>query len=127
MIEEIIYRERHEAILTVLVEMKKSLDRYKGKENVNEQWVATQERWLVTIGEYIKASKQAFEYLDRERSAAYQSGLEAGKEINAAPKFRQHFNPFDFHPHVVSKLQQKEFTRMQILLQQKTKWDDHYD
>lgn len=116
MIEKIIYSEAHENVLSVLVEMKKSIDRYAEREGCNEQWLRQQRNWLIDIGSYVKVVQNIVGEMDQKESEYYQAGYQAAMKKLSKETPNYHFKGFG----------DKEAERAYHNDQQKNKWYDHY-
>lgn len=109
MLHQFEYREAHEEVIAILIEMKKHLDWYKQQSFFNERTHQRQIKWIRGFANYIKASKGAFTALEAEIEASYQEGLQRGKQLYA-PKENHNWRGFTRYSDVLKEITVSEET-----------------
>ena len=116
---EIAFPSSMQLALDTIVEMQKSLNKYKLKPNANEKWVEERQQSIATLLEFIEVSKHTIGELAQEitevKSAAYQRGYDnARKEF----KYKEEYGNLSFH-----NSEHKERIRAASILNAQMKWN----
>lgn len=105
--------------LDTLVEMQKSLNKYRLKQNANQKWAEERQQSIARLMEFVEVSQQTIEELAEEinsvKSTAYKRGYEkAKKEI----KHKEEYGDLRFHNPA-----HKERIRAASILNAQEKWN----
>jgi len=116
---EIAFPSSMQIALDTIVEMQKSLNKYKLKPNANEKWVEERQQSIASLLEFVEVSKQTIGELSQEitevKSAAYQRGYDsARKEF----KHKEEYGNLSFH-----NSEHKERIRAASILNAQLKWN----
>jgi len=116
---EIAFPSSLQLALDTIVDMQKSLNKYRLKPNANEKWIEERQQSIATLLEFVEVSKQTIGELAEEitevKSAAYRRGYEkARKEF----KHKEEYGNLSFH-----KAEDKEKIRAATILNAQEKWN----
>jgi len=116
---EVVYPSSLKQAFRVLKELKGSLDKYKLKDNPNQNWIDRQENNLAILMHFIETSKETFELFQMEYQQAKQEGFRNGLD-----KARKEFKHQEEYGNLrFDNPRDKEQIRAATILNAQQKWN----
>lgn len=105
--------------MSVLVDMRRNIDKYKLRNDARQSWIDRQENALAHLVHFIETTKATFELLQEEFSEARKEGFSSGKR-QAEKEFK---HQEDFGNLKFDNPNDKERIRAATILNAQMKWD----